>query len=77
MALYDGCSVMIQLRQNYSKTNELIRFLESKLEGCNFEVKQSATEDEPQTTKGLVVENSPIGGLQTGRGCYQKEKVSL
>jgi hypothetical protein len=67
MALYDNCSVLIQLPKDYSKTNELIRFLESKLEGCIFEIRESETEDEPQATHAFVAENSPTAGLQTGQ----------
>jgi hypothetical protein len=57
MALYDNCSVLIQLPKDYSKTNELVRFLESKLEGCIFEIRESATEDEPQAAHAFVAEN--------------------
>jgi hypothetical protein len=67
MALYDNCSVLIQLPKDYSKTNELIQFLESKLEGCMFEIRESVTEDEPQATHAFVAEESPIAGLQTGQ----------
>jgi hypothetical protein len=67
MALYDNCSVLIQLPKDYSKTNELVRFLESKLEGCIFEIRESATEDEPQAAHAFVAEKSPIAGVQTGQ----------
>jgi hypothetical protein len=64
MALYDNCSVLIQLPKDYSKTNELVRFLESKLEGCIFEIRESATEEQPQAAHAFVAEKSRV---QTGQ----------
>jgi hypothetical protein len=65
MALYSDCNLLVKVPLNYSKKDELIRFLKSKLEGCEIKIEEVET-DEPFAKNDEVVENSQLSGLQVG-----------
>lgn len=66
MSFYSGCNLLVKVPLNYSKKDELIRFLESKLEGCKIEIEESET-DEPFAQSDEVSENSELSGLAVGK----------
>jgi hypothetical protein len=66
MAIYTGCSVTVAVPPHYLLANKLIGFLESKLQGCKIEIKESPSEIHPQAVESLVAEGSPMSTSQTG-----------
>jgi hypothetical protein len=63
MALYSDCNLLVKVPLNYSKKDELIRLLKSKLEGCEIKFEEVET-DEPFAKNDKVVENSQLSGLE-------------
>jgi hypothetical protein len=65
MDLYSDCDLVVKVPLNYSKKDELIHFLKSKLEGCEIKIEEVET-DEPFAQNDEVVENSQLSGLEVG-----------
>jgi hypothetical protein len=66
MSFYSGCNLLVEVPRNYSRKDELVRFLESKLEGCEIKIEESET-DEPFAKSDEVSENSELSGLAVGK----------
>ena len=66
MALYTGCSLLVNVPLNYPRKDELIRFLQSKFEGSEIKIEESAT-DEPYAEAATVSERSQLSRLQAGK----------
>jgi hypothetical protein len=66
MSFYSGCNLLVKVPPKYSKKGELIRFPESKLEGCEIKVEESETE-QPFAQSDEVSENSELSGLEVGK----------
>jgi hypothetical protein len=67
MAYYSGCNLVVLVPFNYSAKNELIRFLQSKFEGCEIKIEESST-DEPYADTVAVSEGAQLSGLQASTG---------
>jgi hypothetical protein len=81
MDLYSDCDLVVKVPLNYSKKDELIHFLKSKLEGCEIKIEEVET-DEPFAKNDEVVENSQLSGLRlrripfSFRGCRTAVRMS-
>jgi hypothetical protein len=63
MPLYTGCNLLVKIPFNYSKEDELIRFLESKLEGCQIKIGETGTA-QPYAEEATVLKDSQLSLLQ-------------
>jgi hypothetical protein len=72
MPLYAGCNLLVKIPFNYSKKDELTRFLESKLEGCKIKIEESET-DQPHAEEATVSEGSQLSGLQKAKHLFAFE----
>lgn len=66
MALYSGCNLLVTVPVDYSEKNELIRFLESKFEGCKIGIEEFVT-SEPYVDTASVAKGAQLSGLQVSK----------
>jgi hypothetical protein len=66
------CNLLVKIPFNYSKKDELTRFLESKLEGCKIKIEESET-DQPHAEEATVSEGSQLSGLQKAKHLFAFE----
>jgi len=66
MAFYSTCSLVVEVPANYSKKDDLVRFLESKFEGCRIKIEGSETK-EIFAQSAEVSAKSRLSSLQVGK----------
>jgi hypothetical protein len=67
MAFYSGCSLIVAIPQDYSKKDDLTRFLTSQFEGCEISVVEDPVAKEPFPERVMIREDSQLGRLQGTR----------
>src|SRR5260221_686095 len=64
MALYTNCSIRVKLTANYTKKDELTKFLESEFVACEMNFEESTTDNEPYVQEVIVPESTQLGSLR-------------